>query len=116
MYTKTIADAIPVASDVLALEVEELAGVLLAYLNTVGDPVVQNRLVSQHNFFAQFDESFAKLPPDYKAQQDSVVSALLEAWETAQKRSFPSQGPHATLFTTIFYHQAGKKAENDTRL
>jgi uncharacterized protein (TIGR02391 family) len=88
LYTKTIAEVIPVAADLLALEVEELAGVLLAYLNTVGSPVVQNRLVSQHNFFGQFDDSFAKLPTDYKAQQDSVVSALLEAWSWLESEVF----------------------------
>jgi uncharacterized protein (TIGR02391 family) len=85
---KTIAEVIPVASDLLALEVEELAGVLLAYLNDVGSPVVQNSLVSQHNFFGQFNEAFAKLPPDYKAQQDSVVTALLEAWSWLESEVF----------------------------
>jgi hypothetical protein len=45
---------IPNADDLLALEVEELAGVLLEELNSCGprsgDSVVQNNLASLHNF------------------------------------------------------------------
>src|SRR6266446_1030578 len=75
---------VPNAADLLELEVEELAGVLLIHLNSCkqGDcTAVQHGQVSQDNFFR--DDRRGK-PPEYGAQQDQVDAALLEAWAWLQ--------------------------------
>lgn len=78
---------IPKADDLLALEVEELAGVLLAQLNSSlprsGDSVVQNNLAGLHNFVRNL-ESY----PEYGEQQSAVTQALVEAWNWLQREGF----------------------------
>jgi uncharacterized protein (TIGR02391 family) len=75
----SIPSLIPNADDLLALEVEELAGVLLTHLNgydgNVRTGVVQVGRVNQYNFFNHLHQH-----PDYPGRQPEVSQALLEAW------------------------------------
>ncbi len=71
---------VPNADDLLALEAEEVAGVLLVHLSSFkalgsGSSVVQNGKVSQYNFFLEFNR-----PAKYDCRQSEVERALMEAW------------------------------------
>src|SRR5580658_4507503 len=92
---KTIADFIPLAEDLLALEVEELAGVLLEYFHNVGRPVEQHGRISPGNFFDQFNDNnrSVTLPPDYKAHRGEVINALQEAWCWLESEGFLVKDP-----------------------
>jgi uncharacterized protein (TIGR02391 family) len=83
---------IPTADDLLALEVEELGGVLLAHLNSCGlnsgDSVVQNNLVSLHNFVRNLESH-----PEYPGRQTEVNQALVEAWNWLEREGFLIQAP-----------------------
>jgi uncharacterized protein (TIGR02391 family) len=78
---------IPNEDDLLALEVEELAGILLVYLNSCGsnsgDSVVQNDLISVHNFVRNLESH-----PEYPTQRSAVNRALMEAWNWLQREGF----------------------------
>ena len=57
----SVSSLVPNAEDLLALEVEEVAGILLTYLNSAsddnGDSVVQHGLISQNNFFGALNRN-----------------------------------------------------------
>ncbi len=79
-----LSSLIPAALDLLELEVEELAGVLLVHLNSCnpGDCVaVQNGAISQSGFFG--DDRRGK-QPEFGARQAEVDLALREAWAWLQ--------------------------------
>lgn len=65
---------IPDVDSVLALEPEELAGVLLVYLKSL--PAGDSKL-NRHNFFQDPRQTFAEYPPH---QQEDVANAFLAAW------------------------------------
>jgi uncharacterized protein (TIGR02391 family) len=73
---------VPNMDDLLALEVEELAGVLLVHLNSCGDnsgdSVVQHSKISLHNFIRTLESK-----PEY-SDQARVIRALMEAWAWLQ--------------------------------
>jgi uncharacterized protein (TIGR02391 family) len=75
----SIPSLVPDPDHLLALEVEELAGVLLTHLNShdgnVHTGVVQLGKVNQYNFFNNLHQH-----PDYPGRQPEVSQALLEAW------------------------------------
>ena len=75
----SIRSLVPNPDDLLALEVEELAGVLVTHLNShdsnVHTGVVQLGRVNQYNFFNNLHQH-----PDYPGRQPEVSQALLEAW------------------------------------
>jgi uncharacterized protein (TIGR02391 family) len=81
---RPLSSFIPNAADLLALEVEELAGVLLVHLNgyggVSGNSIYQHGGISHHNFFNSFGQS----NPEYGARQDEVNVALMEAWAWLQ--------------------------------
>lgn len=74
----SISSLVPNATDLLSLEVEELAGVLLVYLNSVEDSTISQGDFNLHNFF--------NAPPrrDYEDRQEEVNRALMEAWAWLQ--------------------------------
>ena len=79
-----LSSLIPDALDLLRLEVEELAGVLLVHLNSCnpGECVaVQHGAISQAGFFG--DDRRGK-QPEYGARQAEVDLALREAWAWLQ--------------------------------
>jgi len=80
------------ADDLLALEVEELAGILLVHLNSYGDgggnSVAQWGKINQHNFFNELDHL-----PEYPGRQPEVNLALMEAWSWLQGESLLVPSP-----------------------
>ncbi len=86
MYA-SLSSLVPNADDLLALEVEEVAGVLLIHLNSYGNDsgtsVVQQGRISQGNFFNGLD-----LLPEYPGRQAEVNQALMEAWSWLQGEGF----------------------------
>lgn len=68
---------VPSADDLLSLGVEDLAGVLLAHLNSDdnGNPAVEHNGIIQSNFFSNLRAS-----RDYPGREDEVNRALMEAW------------------------------------
>ena len=77
---------VPIADDLLALDVEEIASVLLIHLNSYGSDsgstAVQQGSISQHNFF-----NGLSYQPPYPGRQDEVNRALMEAWSWLQGES-----------------------------
>jgi hypothetical protein len=78
---------VPNADDLLALEVEEVAAVLLTHLNSYSSDsrtsVVQRGSISQHNFFNTLDHH-----PEYPGRQSEVNRLLMEAWSWLQGEGF----------------------------
>ena len=86
-----LSSLIPDAVDLLALEVEELAGVLLVHLNSLGDNsgdgVASRGRISHQNFFAAL-ESRLGYEPEYGSRQAEVNLALMEEWSWLQGEGF----------------------------
>jgi uncharacterized protein (TIGR02391 family) len=93
---------VPNPDDLLALEVEELAGALLVHLNSCrpGDCIaVQHGQINQDAFFGE--DRRGKVP-EYGARQEQVDLALLEAWAWLQNEGFlvRKSGGHNWLFVS----------------
>jgi uncharacterized protein (TIGR02391 family) len=86
MYA-SLSSLVPNAEDLLALEVEEITGVLLTHLNSYGgdsgNSVVQRGRINQHNLFNTLDHQ-----PEYPGRQPEVNQALMEAWSWLQGEGF----------------------------
>lgn len=86
MAYRSLSSLVPKAEDLLALEVEELAGVLLIHLNSYegvyGNSIYQNGAISRHNFFNSLTPP--RQQPEYGNRQPEVERALLEAWAWLQ--------------------------------
>ena len=76
-----ISSLVPSAADLLALEVEEVAGVLLMHLISEETGKYKGG-IGYHNFF--------NAPPrrDYESRQTEVNQALMEAWAWLQSEGF----------------------------
>ncbi|MCC6362204.1 MAG: hypothetical protein IT165_01695 [Bryobacterales bacterium] len=87
MY-RSLSSLVPNAADLLGLEVEELAGVLLMHLNSYegvsGNTVYQHGGISHHNFFNSLTPTNARDTPEYGDKQLQVNLALKEAWAWLQ--------------------------------
>jgi uncharacterized protein (TIGR02391 family) len=101
---RPLSSFVPDASDLLALEVEELAGVLLAHLNSyeglTGNSVYQNGLLSQSNFIRMQEQAGYGQKPEYGDKQPEVNRALLEAWAWLEREGILIRDPNqsAPLF------------------
>lgn len=73
---------VPDANALLSLEPEELAGVLLAHLNSLGPGT---EALNHHNFFHQPRDRFAGYPPAY---QQHISEAFIEAWAWLERENF----------------------------
>lgn len=91
MAYRSLSSLVPSAADLLSLEVEELAGILLVHLNSrkdlPGDTVFQRGEVSHTNFFNSLSGGFPRAVPEYGDRQDEVNRALLEAWAWLQSEA-----------------------------
>jgi uncharacterized protein (TIGR02391 family) len=80
----SLSSLVPSADDLLTLEVEEVAGVLLAHLrsfgNDSGNGVVSRGAIGQYNFFNTFGQS-----SEYPTKHDEVWKALMEAWNWLER-------------------------------
>ena len=93
-----LSSLLPNANDLLALQPEELAGVLLAHLNSYGNGtgtagIVQHGGVNRYNFFNDLDHH-----PQYPGRQPEVNRALMEAWAWLQAEGFLIEGTQQNLF------------------
>jgi Protein of unknown function (Hypoth_ymh) len=75
---RSLSSIVPNVADLLALEVEELAGVLLVHLNGFEDTVKHQGGIGYSNFFS------APKRQDYESRQLEVDRALMEAWAWLQ--------------------------------
>jgi uncharacterized protein (TIGR02391 family) len=94
---RSLSSLVPNATDLLALEVEELAGVLLMHLNSYegvhGNSVYQNGQISQSNFLnAQTPTGYGQ-KPEYGDHQPQVNRALMEAWSWLESEVFLIRDP-----------------------
>jgi uncharacterized protein (TIGR02391 family) len=85
---KTLSSLVPNPDDLLALDVEEVAGVLLAHFNSYGPEgggggAVQNGKISQYNFFNDLHHN-----PQYPNRQPEISRVLMEAWGWLQTEGF----------------------------
>lgn len=82
-----IRDLVPNVDDLLKLEVEEIAGVLLLHLNGVDESHRHTGGINYRNFF--------ECPPrqDYDRQQHDVNRALMEAWAWLKNAGFLVESP-----------------------
>lgn len=84
----SLSSLVPAAADLLALEVEELAGVLLIHLNSFGaSPGMRYRhdSISHHDFFNGLSPTSPyTTKPEYGENQPEVIQALMEAWAWLQ--------------------------------
>lgn len=91
MY-RSLSSLVPNAADILALEVEELAGVLLMHLNssegTTGNWVYQHGGILQYNFFNSLSPTNSLTKPEYGDRQPEVNLALMEAWAWLESEGF----------------------------
>jgi hypothetical protein len=76
----TISSLVPNPEDLLALEVEELAGILLMHLNSREDGGAG---LNHYNFFNDFRSN-----PVYPRHKDKVNLALMEAWDWLANEGF----------------------------
>ncbi len=97
---------IPNAADLLALEPEELAGVLLVHLNSY-DEYGQQQLCRK-NFFQRGMSPGEAYPPEYR---DSVNKALTEAWVWLEREVLLAPRPdHEAEW--VFITRRGKALSN----
>src|SRR5262245_15953322 len=105
---KSIYEMIPDPEVLLALEPEELAGVILEYLNSLG-PGDRGQL-NRHNF--SLPHTYQQYPP---SSQKDVGRALMEAWVWLEREGLiapdPGQG-HEWIFVT----RRGAKVKGRTGL
>src|ERR1700733_6080509 len=84
----SLSSLVPNAADLLTLEVEELAGVLLVHLSSYkslsGNSVYQYSVINRHNFFNGLTPTSALTKPEYGDKQPQVSDALMEAWAWLQ--------------------------------
>jgi len=87
----SLVSLVPNADDLLALEVEELAGIFLVYLNRSGhySPTINQGLISVHNLLNNLD-----VHPEYPGRQKEVNRALMEAWSWLQSEGFIVREAH----------------------
>jgi hypothetical protein len=114
MY-RSLSSLVPNAADLLALEVEELAGVLMAHLNSFegvpNNSIYQNGLLSQSNFVStqlQYGHT-----PEYGGRQAEVDRALMEAWAWLASQAFLIRDPSQPA-PWYFVSRRGKKLKSPT--
>ena len=96
MY-RSLLSLVPGAADLLSLEVEDLAGVLLIHLNSYegayANSVYQNGQICQSNFLNAQTPTGHGQKPEYGDQQPQVNRALMEAWSWLENEGFLIRDP-----------------------
>jgi len=103
----TIPQIIPNPDDLLALEPEELAGVVLEYLNSQGS---DSGALNSYNF--SLDNTVKAYPSKY---HESTLRALMEAWIWLESEGFIAPKPGDTG-KWVFITRKGKRIRGRTDL
>lgn len=102
----SIHSMIPNAEDLLALEPEELAGVLLEHLNSLEE---NSSFLHRHNFLLYpFQSPALAYPPQYR---DRIDRALTEAWFWLEREVLIAPRPGDTA-GSVFVTRRGKVLAN----
>lgn len=105
---KQLHDLIPDPEKLLALEPEELAGVVLEILNSVTQDEDNNSLnrinFINHNTVQQYSHQF----------KDPILHALTEAWVWLAGEGLIAPRPRETSGTWVFVTRRGKRIKNTT--
>jgi hypothetical protein len=87
MQTIPLSSLVPNADDLLALEVEEVAGILLVILNSIvddgGGALISKGRISQNTFFGELERS-----PFYPIRKEEVRNALMKRGAGSKARGF----------------------------
>jgi uncharacterized protein (TIGR02391 family) len=91
----SLSSLVPNAADLLTLEVEELAGVLLMHLNSDESVTGNNQQsgLNHHNFFNALSTTGHLGTQEYGAKQPEVNRALMEAWAWLESEGFLIKKP-----------------------
>src|SRR5215470_11632968 len=108
-----LSSLVPNAADLLALEAEEVAGVLLAHLNSydatnTGGGAVQYGRINQYNFFLALDHN-----PEYPGRQAEVNRVLLEGWSWLQAEGFLIRDANANVNSFFLSRRAQQLKTRD---
>jgi uncharacterized protein (TIGR02391 family) len=107
-YMQAIHQILPNADDLLALEPEELAPVLLEYIasGAAGAPGTRKSPISRGNVFTQGASPGNGYPPEHK---DAVNEALMAAWVWLEREGLllPAIGQHDRNW--VFVSERGRK-------
>src|SRR5215469_187581 len=108
-----LSSLVPNAADLLALEAEEVAGVLLAHLNSydatnTGGGAVQYGRINQYNFFLALDHN-----PEYPGRQAEVNRVLLEGWSWLQAEEFLIRDANANVNSFFLSRRAQQLKTRD---
>jgi uncharacterized protein (TIGR02391 family) len=95
---------IPDSETLLALEVEELAGVLLMHLNSRGDGGAE---LHHYNVFNDLRNS-----PVYPTHKDEVNRALMEAWDWLANEGFLARRGDDASKSAFFVTRRGKRLKS----
>lgn len=106
--SKSIASLIPEPETVLSLEPEELAGVVLEYLNSLSNS--ESGQLNRYNF--SLPHTVKGYPPQY---QNELSEALMEAWVWLEREGLIAPKP-GSQDHWVFITRRGKKLQNATNL
>lgn len=95
----------PDSDALLALEPEELAGILLQYLNSL--PEQDKERLNRYNF--GLDHTVREYPPDHR---DRLSRALMEAWAWLEREGLLAAKPGSQTEETI--RETGPSKELDS--
>ena len=103
---RSLSSFVSSAEDLLSLDVEELAGILLLHLQSLEGTytsVFQNGLISQRNFVDTQPK-----PPEFGNKQEDVDRALMEAWPWLVSQGLLVQHPSQSA-PWFFISRRGKR-------
>jgi uncharacterized protein (TIGR02391 family) len=108
---KSIASLIPNVDDLLNLEVEEVAWVLLAHLASLGDTAdsrVQQGRIIQCNLFNDFDRR-----PPYPIKHRELKRTLMEAWAWLEREALLVRDAESYGVDAWFLSRRAKRLETE---
>jgi uncharacterized protein (TIGR02391 family) len=117
MY-QSVSSIIPNAGDLLALEVEELAGVLIVHLNSfdrgTDASIFRDGLINQRTFLEPPHLQTRGQAPEYGTQQPVVNLALLEAWAWLEGQGLLIKEPFQRAGCFFFISRRGKTLKSQS--
>jgi uncharacterized protein (TIGR02391 family) len=106
-----ISKLVPDVEDLLALEVEDLAGVLLAHLNHH-----PGHLWSERYSYTKFFEDLLVEPPlgtrEYGARNEDANLALMEAWAWLEREGLLVKDAHTAADDAYFISRRGRRMKS----